>query len=94
MAKTKSHGTTRLGRDSIGKRLGVKIQNGEIVKPGNIIVRQRGTKFLPGRNVKIGTDDTLYAVKNGKVRFKTVYKTMFNGRKRAAAVVSVELESI
>lgn len=89
MAKTKSKGSTKLGRDSISKRLGVKLFAGQVAKPGNIIVRQRGTKFLPGKNVKRGEDDTLYATKEGKVVFKTIRKTCFNGRKRIAKVVEI-----
>jgi large subunit ribosomal protein L27 len=89
MAKTKSKGTTKLGRDSISKRLGVKLFAGQIAKPGNVLVRQRGTKFLPGKNVKKGQDDTLYAAKEGKVVFRITRKTCFNGKKRIAKVVDV-----
>lgn len=89
MAKTKAAGSTRLGRDSISKRLGVKLYAGEIAKPGNILVRQRGTKFLPGENVRRGADDTLYAVTEGKVLFKTIKKTRFDGKQRIAHVVNV-----
>lgn len=89
MAKTKSKGSTKLGRDSISKRLGVKLYAGQIAKPGNILVRQRGTKILPGKNVKRGEDDTLYATKEGKVSFKTIRKKCFNGKKRIAKVVEV-----
>lgn len=90
MAKTKSTGTTKLGRDSVSKRLGVKLFGGQIAKPGNILIRQRGTKFLPGKNVQRGGDDTLYAMKSGKVKFRTIRKTCFDGRKRIAKVVDVE----
>lgn len=89
MAKTKAKGSTKLGRDSIAKRLGVKLYAGQIAKPGNILVRQRGTKFLPGRNVKKGKDDTLYALKEGKVNFRTIRKKTFIGRKRIAKIVEV-----
>lgn len=89
MAKTKSKGSTKLGRDSISKRLGVKLFAGQVAKPGNIIVRQRGTKFLPGKNVKRGEDDTLYATKEGKVVFKTIRKIRFNGKKRITKVVEI-----
>lgn len=89
MAKTKSKGSTQLGRDSISKRLGVKLFNGQIVKPGNIIVRQRGTKILPGKNVMKGKDDTLYAVKEGKIKFRTIRKTCFDSRKRKAKIVDI-----
>ena len=63
-------GSTRNGRDSEAKRLGVKKFGGEAVKAGNIIVRQRGTKFHPGNNVGIGSDDTLYALIDGNVKFE------------------------
>ena len=69
MAHKKAGGSSRNGRDSAGRRLGVKKFGGEIVLSGNIIVRQRGTKFHPGTNVGIGKDHTLFAVKNGKVNF-------------------------
>ncbi|MBI1888439.1 MAG: 50S ribosomal protein L27 [Candidatus Spechtbacteria bacterium] len=90
MAKTKAAGSTKLGRDSKSKRLGIKLFAGQIVKPGNVLVRQRGTKFLPGLNVKKGGDDTLYALKEGKVSFKTIQKTRFDGKQRIAKVVNIE----
>lgn len=89
MSKTKSAGTTRLGRDSRPKYLGVKKFGGQQVKAGNIIVRQRGTKFLPGRNVGMGKDYTLFALKDGKVRFLTRRKTRFDGSQRRVKVVEV-----
>ena len=70
MAHKKGMGSTRNGRDSEAKRLGVKKFGGEIVKAGNIIIRQRGTKVHPGNNVGIGSDDTLYALIDGKVKFE------------------------
>ena len=70
MATKKAGGSSRNGRDSAGRRLGVKKYGGELVQPGNIIVRQRGTKFYPGQNVGIGKDHTLFALKEGKVVFK------------------------
>lgn len=69
MAHKKGSGTSRNGRDSAGKRLGVKKFGGEIVPAGSIIVRQRGTRFTPGANVGVGRDHTLYALVNGTVRF-------------------------
>ncbi|MEZ5572862.1 MAG: 50S ribosomal protein L27 [Halioglobus sp.] len=69
MAHKKAGGSTRNGRDSISKRLGVKCFGGETVKAGNIIVRQRGTRFHPGTNVGIGKDHTLFAKAAGKVEF-------------------------
>ncbi len=90
MAKTKSAGATKLGRDSRPKYLGVKVFAGQKVKPGMVIVRQRGTKFLPGKNVKRGADDTLYALKEGVIKFKEIRKRRFSGSQRRAKVVSVE----
>ena len=70
MATKKAGGSSRNGRDSAGKRLGVKKFTGEIVIPGNIIIRQRGTKVHPGINVGIGRDHTIFSKINGKVFFK------------------------
>tara|TARA_Y100000746_G_C15136719_1_gene299089 strand:- start:224 stop:475 length:252 start_codon:yes stop_codon:yes gene_type:complete len=70
MATKKAGGSSRNGRDSAGRRLGVKKYGGQTVLSGNIIVRQRGTKFHPGTNVGIGKDHTIFATKNGKVTFK------------------------
>ena len=70
MAHKKAGGSSRNGRDSAGRRLGVKKFGGEVVISGNIIVRQRGTKFHPGTNVGIGKDHTIFATKDGKVSFK------------------------
>ncbi len=75
MAHKKGVGSTRNGRDSESKRLGVKKYGGETVKAGNILVRQRGTKFHPGNNVGIGKDDTLFALILGKVKFERKSKT-------------------
>lgn len=69
MAHKKAGGSTRNGRDSAGRRLGVKKFGGEVAVPGNILVRQRGTKFYPGRNVGIGKDHTLFALTEGRVAF-------------------------
>lgn len=74
-AHKKGVGSTRNGRDSESKRLGVKKYDGEVVRAGNIIVRQRGTKFHPGTNVMIGGDDTLFAIIDGKVKFERLGKT-------------------
>lgn len=90
MSKTKAAGSTHLGRDSNPKYLGVKKYQGENVKSGMIIVKQRGTKFIPGKNVKKGKDDTLYAVKEGKIKFATKRKKRFSGTQRIAKVVSVQ----
>ena len=69
MATKKAGGSSRNGRDSAGRRLGVKIYAGQKVIPGNIIIRQRGTKYYPGENVGIGKDHTIFALKEGKVKF-------------------------
>jgi large subunit ribosomal protein L27 len=69
MSKTKGGGSTRNGRDSAAKRLGVKVYDGTQVRAGAIIVRQRGTRFHPGDNVGRGGDDTLFALADGKVKF-------------------------
>lgn len=82
MAHKKGQGSTRNGRDSESKRLGVKKYGGETVRAGNIIVRQRGTKFHPGENVNRGSDDTLFAVSDGVVSFRT----RANGRKFVSVV--------
>ncbi len=71
MAHKKAGGSSRNGRDSAGRRLGIKKYGGEDVAPGNILVRQRGTKFHPGHNVGIGNDHTLFATVAGRVRFRT-----------------------
>ncbi|NVK19049.1 MAG: 50S ribosomal protein L27 [Methylocystaceae bacterium] len=74
MAHKKAGGSSRNGRDSESKRLGVKKYGGEAVLAGNILVRQRGTKFYPGENVGIGKDHTLFAKAEGKVNFRTKAK--------------------
>jgi len=71
MAHKKAGGSSRNGRDTIGKRLGVKKFGGEHVIPGNIIVRQRGTKWKPGTNVGLGRDHTIFALVEGKVTYQT-----------------------
>jgi large subunit ribosomal protein L27 len=82
MAHKKGGGSSRNGRDSQSQRLGVKKYSGEIVRSGNILVRQRGTRIKPGVNVKVGTDDTLFAVIDGIV----VYETVRNGRKMVSVM--------
>lgn len=89
MAKTKQAGSTRLGRDSASKRLGVKLFGGETAHPGSILIRQRGLKFLPGLNVRRGGDDTLYAAVDGTVSFRTVRKRRFDGKIRTAKEIRV-----
>ncbi|MBI2984464.1 MAG: 50S ribosomal protein L27 [Candidatus Kerfeldbacteria bacterium] len=81
MAHTKSGGSTSLGRDSQSKRLGVKLAAGERAWPGSIIVRQRGTSFMPGVGVRRGGDDTLFATTTGTVVFERRKKVRFDGRR-------------
>ncbi len=94
MSKTKQGGSSRLGRDSAAQRLGIKVNAGQKVKTGMIIVRQRGSKFLLGKNVKKGSDDTIYAMKEGVVKFSSRTKKLFDGSLRSAKVVSVELAKV
>lgn len=82
MAHKKGGGSSRNGRDSQSKRLGVKVYGGERVLSGNILVRQRGTRIKPGRNVGVGRDHTLFAVAEGTVLYETIRK----GRKRVSVV--------
>ncbi|MCK4520394.1 50S ribosomal protein L27 [Candidatus Parcubacteria bacterium] len=90
MSKTKATGATKLGRDSRPKYLGVKLYSGQKANAGSIIIRQRGTKFLPGTNVRRGNDDTLYAVKEGIVKFITKRKIKFDKSQRIVKKVNVE----
>lgn len=75
MAHKKGQGSTRNGRDSHSKRLGIKVGSGEVVKAGSILVRQRGTRWHPSKNVARGSDDTLYALADGIVVFRKTDKT-------------------
>lgn len=75
MAHKKGQGSTRNGRDSHAKRLGVKVGSGQFVKAGSILVRQRGTKWHPANNVSRGNDDTLFALTDGHVSFRKTNKT-------------------
>lgn len=78
MAHKKAGGSSKNGRDSAGRRLGVKIYGGQAITAGNIIIRQRGTKYVPGANVGIGKDHTIFALVDGQVRFTTAR----NGRQK------------
>ena len=89
MAHTKAGGTTSLGRDSAAKRLGIKLSAGSKANAGNIIVRQRGSRYTAGAGVHIGKDDTLYAIIAGKVAFKSLRKMNFDGNTRMVKQVSV-----
>ena len=84
MAHKKGLGSSKNGRDSNPKYLGVKMFDGQVVQPGNIIVRQRGTKFRPGPGTEIGRDDTIFAVRAGMVAFHT------SGERRSVSVVDSE----
>lgn len=89
MAHKKAAGTTKNGRDSNPKYLGVKINHGQTISVGQIIVRQRGTEVLPGTNVGTGKDYTLFALKDGKVQFTTKRKTSFNNRIDRKKIVNI-----
>ncbi len=86
MAHKKGGGSSRNGRDSAGRRLGVKRYDGEVVKPGTIIIRQRGTRFHPGKNVGLGRDYTIFALIDGKVKFSPYAK----GRRKQVSVLAGE----
>lgn len=89
MATTKSSGTAKNMRDSAPKYLGVKLFAGQSARVGQIIIRQRGTKFLPGKNVGTGTDHTLFALKKGVVQFATKRKRGFDNSQRIAKIVNI-----
>lgn len=90
MAKTKAGGATKLGRDSLPKYLGIKLFAGQKAKVGQVLVRQRGTKILAGKNVKRGSDDTLYALKEGVVSFGTKRKIGFDRSQRIVKIIRIE----
>jgi len=89
MAHKKAGGSTALGRDSQAQRLGVKLQDGEYAKAGSIIIRQRGTKYRPGKNVRIGKDHTLFAKIAGLVKFATKKIRKYTGKLEAVKIVNV-----
>ena len=89
MAHKKAGGSTSLGRDSVSKRLGVKIFGDQWVKKGEIIVRQHGNKFHPGDNVKTAGDSTLYSLADGLVKFQNKMVRKFHGNLRKTRIVSV-----
>ena len=86
MAHKKGGGSSRNGRDSRGRRLGVKRYDGELVRPGTIILRQRGTRFHPGKNVGLGRDHTIFSMIDGKVKFAPYAK----GRRKQVSVFAAE----
>lgn len=89
MATKKSAGSTTLGRDSRSQRLGVKLYDGEYAKAGAILIRQRGTKYHPGTNVKKGKDDTLFSTIAGFVKFSTRKLRKFNNHLKDSTIISV-----
>ena len=89
MAHKKAGGSTALGRDSQSKRLGVKLQDGQIAKAGAIIVRQRGTKYRAGANVSVGNDHTLFATAEGMIKFRTKKVRRFDNQLKATKIVEV-----
>ena len=89
MASKKSAGSTQLGRDSQSKRLGAKLHDGQTTKTGQIIFRQRGTKVHPGKNVRRGTDDTLYAMVSGIVKYARRKAMKFDGSLHVRTFASV-----
>ncbi len=89
MAHTKQKGSSKNARESASQRLGVKLFGGQIARPGNVIIRQRGTKYVPGFGVRIGGDDTIYAIKEGKINFKTKKIIKFDGSKKIISEVSI-----
>jgi len=89
MSHKKAGGSTSLGRDSVAKRLGVKLHEGQLATPGKILVRQRGTKIRPGKNVKRGGDDTLFAIASGLVKFTNKKIRKFHGGLELAKFVHV-----
>lgn len=90
MASTKAKGTSKNGRDSQSKRLGIKAYGGQVVKAGAVIVRQRGSKYFVGKNVKLGGDDTIFALKDGIVAFQRRKVVSFAGKGTVKRVVSVD----
>ena len=89
MAHKKAGGSTRLGRDSNPQYLGTKVGDGQSVKAGMVLVRQRGTAIHPGKHVKRGTDDTLYAAAAGVVKFTKKVRVRFDGKKKRATYANV-----
>ncbi|MDP2932842.1 MAG: 50S ribosomal protein L27 [bacterium] len=89
MAHKAAGSSTSLGRESQSQRLGVKIFGGQKVKAGQIIIRQRGTKYHPGHNVKLGSDDTVYAAVDGTVKFRAKKITRFTGNLARRMIVEV-----
>jgi len=90
MAHKKAGGSTSLGRDSVSKRLGVKIFGDQKVGKGQVIVRQHGTRYQAGKNVRMGGDSTLYSITDGTVKFQNKMMKKFHGNLRKTRIVNVE----
>ena len=93
MSHVKAGGSTKNLQDSNPKYLGVKLTEGQTAKNGSVIVRQRGTKFIPGKNTKMGKDHTIFSTVNGKVKFTDKRKSRFTGEKSIRKSVSVVTSS-
>lgn len=89
MAHKKAGGSTNNGRDSVAKRRGVKLFGGQVAVPGNIIVRQKGTKWFPGEGVSMGKDFTIFATREGRVTFTNKRQKKFNGQTHYDTIVNV-----
>jgi large subunit ribosomal protein L27 len=93
MAHKKAGGSTSLGRDSVSKRLGVKVFGDQKIQKGEVIVRQHGTKYHAGKNVKVAGDSTLYSLVDGTVKFQKKMVKKFNGALAKTRIVNVEPKS-
>ncbi len=89
MSHVKAGGSSKLGRDSQPKYLGVKLYDGQKAQAGSILIRQRGTRVRPGKNVRLGRDDTIYSIKDGVVKFSSRTVILFNGERKKAKFVNV-----
>ena len=89
MAHTKQGGTVKTGRDSQSKRLGIKLFAGQAASAGNVLIRQRGTKFYAGKNVRQAADDTLYALVDGTIQFRKKPKKNFHSKRRIITLIDV-----
>ncbi len=90
MATKKAGGSTSLGRDSQSKRLGLKVHDGQVAKPGMVLVRQRGSKFRAGTGAAVGVDDTVFSTANGKVSYISRTVKSFSGKRQVRRIVTVE----
>ena len=90
MSHTKAGGSSKNGRDSAGKRLGVKLFGGQFTRSGQVLVRQHGTKWEPGENVAVGRDDTLYAKTDGYVKFTKKQLLKYTGKLKRKTIINIE----